>query len=937
MALNRWIGKAQPRTARVAFIPTNISPGSLWRLRVGSATYEYTYPASIVDGAVTDSDKAKVVTEGLVEQYSGGSLGGGASGIAGSLQSVLVGGQWAVLASGSADGDPIDIEVTASDAESSSVKVIEFQAGVAAANEKQRIKWPKTPTGGTIVLRYKDSATAALAYNASAGTVQTALEGLSSIGAGNVLVTGTYTDGYTVEFQGSKAGVDVDLLIATSADSVGTAVVDYEITQRGGLSRTTYTLAAFGGDSELLMRFAYGDDVSHYLSQSSGEEQVTDALNSIPALSGNVDVNQESDGSFTIVMVAELVGVEPEALTVEAVGNSETPALTSVAGTLEPAYTLETVTIHGIDGQNAGNLSLKYNGLTVTVPIVSTTTVITDGLGAYVQTSGWECLSVVLEAGKPPVYNFRFNSVVADAGVLVASTNAVGCQTIETRTIQKSSKPRNSIQQIALHGDPDGGTFTLTYGANTTAALAYGASAATLQTALQGLASIGAGNAVVDGNDGGPWIVTFQGSLAAAPAALITGDPDSLTIASTSAIVVSELQVATGPNWWTNPKNWSLNHVPTSTETAVFESGGVHCRYGIEDVPAIAGLDHYRTFTGDIGLTETLDDGSPQTLPQYLSLSNSGSKIAINIGFGQDGEGSAVIRIDTQTQEADVNIQSAPQSTAERSFSIGLAGKIATLNSGNASVGIAVGTSLTATVDLLRLVPSGDQADQAVVSWGAGCTVTSAEVYRSRLQSASLPVSLTLIDSEAILQGDGELASLYAQDSVCRYHAGGNLGRQDNIEELTVDGDSQVIVKSTAHGLSTGNTVFVRDLFAFEDGYYSISVIDANHFTLLGSDTTWVVGNGVFAGVYGGGSVPGNPLWGLADAIRLGTAATIDFSEVGIARAVGAPILLQAVDARIVDPLHTVARLKWRCDPGFLTDDYGRQGVFQRDLFRPTV
>jgi hypothetical protein len=52
-------------------------------------------------------------------------------------------------------------------------------------------------------------------------------------------------------------------------------------------------------------------------------------------------------------------------------------------------------------------------------------------------------------------------------------------------------------RQVFVSGT--GGTFTLTVGANTTAALAWNASAATVQTALTGLASVGANNATVTG------------------------------------------------------------------------------------------------------------------------------------------------------------------------------------------------------------------------------------------------------------------------------------------------------------------------------------------------------------------------------------------------------------------------------------------------------
>lgn len=78
-------------------------------------------------------------------------------------------------------------------------------------------------------------------------------------------------------------------------------------------------------------------------------------------------------------------------------------------------------------------------------------------------------------------------------------------------------------------GFPSGGTFTLKFGANTTSALAWNASMAAIQTALQGLASIGAGNCTVGGSPGQYFTVTFTGSLGNAPQSLIVADGSLLT------------------------------------------------------------------------------------------------------------------------------------------------------------------------------------------------------------------------------------------------------------------------------------------------------------------------------------------------------------------------------------------------------------------------
>lgn len=58
---------------------------------------------------------------------------------------------------------------------------------------------------------------------------------------------------------------------------------------------------------------------------------------------------------------------------------------------------------------------------------------------------------------------------------------------------------------------PTSGTFTLTYGANTTTGIAYNAAAATVENAVDALASVvSAGGVTVSGNAGGPWNIAFN-------------------------------------------------------------------------------------------------------------------------------------------------------------------------------------------------------------------------------------------------------------------------------------------------------------------------------------------------------------------------------------------------------------------------------------------
>ncbi len=92
----------------------------------------------------------------------------------------------------------------------------------------------------------------------------------------------------------------------------------------------------------------------------------------------------------------------------------------------------------------------------------------------------------------------------------------------------------NELQEVMV--DATGGTFTLTYAAQTTAPIAYNASAATVQTALEALSNISPGDVIVTGDAGGPWQVEFSGLLAGTNVAQMTAT-GTLTGGSASVTV----------------------------------------------------------------------------------------------------------------------------------------------------------------------------------------------------------------------------------------------------------------------------------------------------------------------------------------------------------------------------------------------------------------
>lgn len=68
--------------------------------------------------------------------------------------------------------------------------------------------------------------------------------------------------------------------------------------------------------------------------------------------------------------------------------------------------------------------------------------------------------------------------------------------------------PTADVQTITITGSPTGGTYTLSFGGQTTSALAFNANAAAIQAALQALSTIGSGKVAVTGT--GPFLATFS-------------------------------------------------------------------------------------------------------------------------------------------------------------------------------------------------------------------------------------------------------------------------------------------------------------------------------------------------------------------------------------------------------------------------------------------
>lgn len=119
--------------------------------------------------------------------------------------------------------------------------ILEFLIGgavILTPSEAQQIAVTGSPTGGTFTLTFSGQTTSTIAWNASAGAVQTALEALSNIAPGDVVCTGGPLPGtpVVVTFSGQYAGTDVALMTDNDAGLTGgtTPAVTVTTTTPGG-------------------------------------------------------------------------------------------------------------------------------------------------------------------------------------------------------------------------------------------------------------------------------------------------------------------------------------------------------------------------------------------------------------------------------------------------------------------------------------------------------------------------------------------------------------------------------------------------------------------------------------------------------------------------------------------------------------------------------
>lgn len=93
-------------------------------------------------------------------------------------------------------------------------------------------------------------------------------------------------------------------------------------------------------------------------------------------------------------------------------------------------------------------------------------------------------------------------------------------------------------EQVQISVNADGGSYALITPGGTTSFIAHNATAAAVQTALTVPGVMGAGNVLVTGEDGGPYLLEFVGARAAEDIGAITVTPDSSVTLNTRVFTI---------------------------------------------------------------------------------------------------------------------------------------------------------------------------------------------------------------------------------------------------------------------------------------------------------------------------------------------------------------------------------------------------------------
>jgi hypothetical protein len=320
------------------------------------------------------------------------------------------------------------------------------------------------------------------------------------------------------------------------------------------LASDVWTLSIAGNPTGGMFTLSFAGQTTAALPFNATSAQVQTALQALAAIGpGNVTCASGALPSTNVTITfAGTLGFQTQSPI--SIGANNLTGGTSPAATLAHTVTgsarindVQTLSLAG--NPTGGSFTLSFGGQTAAIPFNATSAQVQAALQALASVGAGNvlCAGGPLPAGVTITFQAALG-LQPQAPIAVGANNLTGPAPAVAHTTTGSGA--NDAQTLSISGSPTGGSFTLAFGAQTTAAIPFNATAAQVQTALAALSNIGAGNVACAGGPlpGTAVTVTFQGTLGFAAQAVITVPANNLTGGTNPAPAIAHTATGSGVN-----------------------------------------------------------------------------------------------------------------------------------------------------------------------------------------------------------------------------------------------------------------------------------------------------------------------------------------------------------------------------------------------------
>lgn len=321
------------------------------------------------------------------------------------------------------------------------------------------------------------------------------------------------------------------------------------------------------------------------------------------------------------------------------------------------------------------------------------------------------------------------------------------------------------VTSLTVGGTPaSGNTYSVTMGFGTGKTITYTATGSdtntTIATALQKLLAASLFPEFLEE----AWTNPSAGVIYAT--ALTAGVPFALSTSTTGTgtptLATATVTANSGPSDVSILANWSTGALPITGDTIYFQNCNVAALYNLQALSAVDPANIYcdASMTAAIGLPVNNANGYREYRQRFLQFS--GCSGIVEIGLGQ-GQGSGKVQLDFQTGNYTANIYKSATSSETGMPAVQLKGGGAStvINHNKGTLGVALLAGETATVPTLNVDYVNNQAGDAQVWTGPGCTLTTVNMNGGTLNSrCAVPTLNSTGGTATIYAGNMTLANL---------------------------------------------------------------------------------------------------------------------------------------------------------------------------------